>query len=96
VQTGSRDSDQAAFAKSLTRQILFALSETVRTENPREGFNYLKAELPDYWARRDDIINLLEYFGAAKAIASLSHWHKDAEAAALLAGLIRNDYVGSR
>ncbi|HOJ99856.1 MAG TPA: DUF1156 domain-containing protein [Termitinemataceae bacterium] len=96
VQTGSRDSDQAAFAKSLTRQILFALSETVKTENPREGFNYLKTELPDYWGRRDDIINLLEYFGAAKAISGFSHWHKDAEAAALLAGLIRNDYVGSR
>jgi len=96
VQTGSRDSDQAAFAKSLTRQILFALSETVKTENPREGFNYLKAELPDYWGRRDDIINLLEYFGAAKAISGFSHWHKDADAATLLAGLIRNDYVGSR
>jgi adenine-specific DNA methylase len=96
MQSGSRDSGQAAFATSLTRHILFAIFEAVRTENPREGLNYLKAELTDYWGRRDDSINLLEYLAAAGAISGLSHWHRDAEAASLLAGLIRNDYVGSR
>jgi len=94
-QNGS-DRGAGAFAASLLRQILFAIHEAARTENPKEGLNYLKAERPDYWTRREDIINLLEYLAAGRSHGSLVHWKHDAEAAGLLAGLVRNDYVGSR
>ncbi|MHB0854306.1 MAG: anti-phage-associated DUF1156 domain-containing protein [Rectinema subterraneum] len=90
------DRGAGAFAASLLRQILFAIHEAARTENPKEGLNYLKAERPDYWTRREDIINLLEYLAAGRSHGSLVHWKHDAEAAGLLAGLVRNDYVGSR
>lgn len=84
------------FAGTLLRQLLFAVHETARSEQPREGLNYLKAELPDYWSRREDIITVLEYLAAARSQAALPHWHDDAEAAAVLAGAVRNDHLGAR
>ena len=86
----------SGFAETLIRQILFAVYEAARTDEAREGLNYLKAERPDYWTRKEEIVALLEYLGAARGLASLPHWKKDAEAAYLLAGAVRNDYVGSR
>ena len=84
------------FAGTLLRQLLFAVHETARSEQPREGLNYLKAELPDYWSRREDIITVLEYLAAVRGQAALPHWHDDAEAAAVLAGAVRNDHLGAR
>uniref|UniRef100_A0A7C3I4K5 DUF1156 domain-containing protein n=1 Tax=Gracilinema caldarium TaxID=215591 RepID=A0A7C3I4K5_9SPIR len=92
----SSDRGAGAFSESLVREILFAVYESVRTENPREGMNYLKAERQDYWARREDIINLLDYFAASRNVSALTHWKEDAAMAQLLSGLVRNDYVGSR
>jgi hypothetical protein len=92
----SNDKGTGAFAASLLRHLLFAIHEAVRTENPREGLNYLKAERLDYWSRREDLINLLDYLAAARNLSALTYWEKDAESAGLLAGLVRNDYVGSR
>ncbi|MHB0854349.1 MAG: anti-phage-associated DUF1156 domain-containing protein [Rectinema subterraneum] len=92
----SNDKGTGAFAASLLRHLLFAIHEAIRTENPREGLNYLKAERLDYWSRREDLINLLDYLAAARNLSALTYWRKDAESAGLLAGLIRNDYVGSR
>jgi len=86
----------SGFAETLIRQILFAVHEAARTDEAREGLNYLKAERPDYWTRKEEIVALLEYLGAARGLSSLPHWKKDAEAAYLLAGAVRNDYVGSR
>ncbi len=86
----------AAFASSLLRHLLFALHEVSRTDNPKEGLNYLKAERADYWSRREDILNLLHYFASSRNFHRLEHWKKDAEAANLLEGLIQSDYVGSR
>jgi adenine-specific DNA methylase len=86
----------SGFAETLIRQILFAVYEAARTDEAREGLNYLKAERPDYWTRKEEIVALLEYLGAARGLSSLPHWKKDAEAAYLLAGAVRNDYVGSR
>jgi len=94
--TNGNDGGMGSFAKSLVRQLLFAIHENVRTDNPKEGLNYLKAELPDYWGRREDILNLLEFFAMAGTLSALPHWKRDAEAASLLAGLVRNDYVGAR
>ena len=85
----------AGFAGSLLRHILFAVHEAARTESPREGLSWLKAERADYWARRDDIIALLDYLAAARTLGALAHWAKDAEAALVLAGAVRNDHVGS-
>ncbi|HSV55803.1 MAG TPA: hypothetical protein VLH39_01680 [Magnetospirillaceae bacterium] len=85
----------SGFAAGLLRHLLFAVHETARAQSPREGLSYLRTERPDYWPRREDILAVLEYLAAARTHAGLSHWRKDAQAAELLAGAVRNDHVGS-
>ena len=62
----------------------------------RKGLNYLKAERADYWTRKEDIMALLGFLAAARTLTALPHWRRDADAAFVLAGAVRNDYVGSR
>jgi adenine-specific DNA methylase len=81
------------FACSLVRQVLFAAHQIVRSEQTRDGLNWLKTELPDYWGQREKIIYLLDYLAALRRVSDLNHWQKDAEAANLLAGAVRNDHV---
>jgi adenine-specific DNA methylase len=86
----------AGFAESLLRHTLFAIHEAAHTDSAREGLNYLKADRPDYWTRREEIIVVLEYLAAARNLGALGHWKKDAEVALVLAGAVRNDHIGSR
>jgi hypothetical protein len=83
------------FGATILRHLLFAIHETARTESPREGLNYLKAERADYWTRRSDLLAILGYLSGMGSHAGMEHWKADAEAAALLAGLMTNDYAGS-
>lgn len=46
--------------------------------------------MKDYASNRQRIIAILEYLAALRQNASLPHWHKDAEAAGLVAGALRN------
>lgn len=80
----------AGFGATLIRHALFAAHKTAQTDSPREGITWLTTEVPDYAANRSRILALLEYFAALRQNASLSHWHRDAEAAAVLAGALRN------
>ena len=45
------------FARSLVRQVLFAVSQVVKDEQTQDGLNWLKTELPDYWQVREKIIH---------------------------------------
>jgi putative DNA methylase len=83
------------FGATILRHLLFAIHETARTESPREGLNYLKAERADYWTRRSDLLAILAYLSGMGSHAGMEHWKADAEAAALLAGIMGNDYAGS-
>jgi adenine-specific DNA methylase len=90
---GKRNLSGGGFSGSLTRQCLFAIAQTVKSEDTRDGLNYLHTELPDYWASRERIIHLLDYLAVLHQVASMDHWKKDAKAASLLAGAVRNDHV---
>jgi adenine-specific DNA methylase len=81
------------FAGTLLRQVLYAVSQTVKAEETRAGLDWLKTELPDYWASRDKIIRLLDYLADLRFVGSMPQWAKDAAAAGLLAGAVRNDHV---
>jgi putative DNA methylase len=59
----------------------------------RQGLNWLKSEIQDYWAGREKIIHILDYLAALGRISGLDHWQRDVEAAGLLAGAVRNDHV---
>lgn len=55
--------------------------------------NWLKTELPDYWQVREKIIHVLDFLAALRRVSGMTYWEKDAEAARLLAGAIRNDHI---
>lgn len=80
----------AGFGATLVRHALFAAHKTAQTDSPREGITWLTTEVPDYATNRARVLALLEYFAALRQNASLEHWHRDAEAAAVLAGALRN------
>ena len=40
----------AGFSQTIIRQVLFAAFQVVKSEEIREGLNWLKSEVPDYWA----------------------------------------------
>lgn len=83
-----------SFSDSLVRQCLFSILLTVKSEDTREGLNYLNTELREaYWANREKITGLLEYLARLSRSASMEHWNKDSHAAGLLAGAVRNDHV---
>ncbi|MEI2692680.1 MAG: hypothetical protein V9H69_24335 [Anaerolineae bacterium] len=69
------------------------MHQTVKSEEVRDGFNWLKTELPDYWSSREKLAHLLDFPSALRYAAPMAHWQKDAAAAGLLAGAVRNDHV---
>jgi len=79
------------FSNSLVRNILFAIREAARTGEVKDGKNWLKTEIPDYWHYRKTIIEILKYL--ATMGIKLKDWQKDAEAARLVAGAVENDTV---
>ena len=54
------------------------------------GRGWRKTEVPDYGPNRSRVIAVLDYLAALRQNASLSHWHRDAQAAEILAGALRN------
>ncbi len=85
-----KEMNDAGFGASLVRHALFAIFKTVESETPRDGITWLKTEVKDYASSRQRVIEILEFLAARRQNASLPHWHKDAEAAGLLAGALRN------
>ena len=77
------------FGATLLRNTLFAVYRVAESEETREGMTWLKTELPDYWAQRENIVTLARYLGNLP----MEHWEKDAAAARLLAGAVENDHV---
>ena len=77
------------FSKSLVRQVLFAVYRVAEREETAEGMTWLKTEVSDYWAQRQNIVTLLRYL----ARLPVAHWGQDAAAARLLAGAVENDHV---
>jgi putative DNA methylase len=90
---GRRNLSSGGFGISLVRHILFAVHQAVRAEQTKEGMNWLKTEVGDYWGRRERIIEILEFLASLDRIAGMAHWRRDAEGARLLAGAVRNDHL---
>jgi len=79
------------FGDTLMRQLLFSVHEVTRTEEVKEGLNYLRAEVPNYWSKRKLLIALLDYVIRFESIEHMPHWQEDVQASKLLAGAIEND-----
>jgi hypothetical protein len=87
-----RDLSGEGFARSLRRQILFAVYKTAQEDDLRSGLDYLKQAIPNYWDRRQTIIALLTYL-SQKPSQAMVHWKKDVEAAHLLLGTVDGDGI---
>jgi adenine-specific DNA methylase len=90
TEFGHKEMNDDGFGASIVRHALFAACKTAETESPRDGITWLKTEVKDYASNRQSVIEILEFLAARRQNASLPHWHKDAEAAGLLAGALRN------
>ena len=84
-----RDWGTEGFGSSLLRHVLFAVYQTADQDNTKVGLNYLKTEIADYWAQRENLAEMLGFLGKLP----IPHWTKNAEAARLLAGAVENDHV---
>ncbi len=82
------------FQGSLTRNILFAIHETVHAEDAREGLQWFHTEVDNYWNQRRLIIEILKFLSTPKHMPHMPHWEKDADAALRLAGAVENDHGG--
>jgi len=83
------------FGATTLRNILFAIHETVRTDDARQGLNWLRDEVPIYWQQRKQMLAVLNYLAALTHISHMPHWEKDADAAQRLAGAVENDHAGT-
>jgi hypothetical protein len=84
------------FGRSLLRNILSAVYQSVQAESTIGGKNYLKATYEhnnDYWNYRYSIIEILEFISRFENIVNMSHWHRDAYYARLLKESIKNDGI---
>ena len=83
------------FGATTLRNILFAIHEVVRTDDARQGLNWLREEVPTYWQQRKQMVAVLNYLAALTHISHMPHWEKDADAAQRLSGATENDHAGT-
>ena len=62
----------------------------MEAESTRDGITWLTTEVRIMQPNRQRLIEILEFLARIRQNASMPHWHKDAEAAGLLAGALRN------
>jgi len=78
------------FAGTALRAVLFALYELQAETDPEVVHSHLRDNVPDYFRKRDDIVMLARYLDLKLA----RRRPEEAEAARVLAGLIKNERVG--
>ena len=87
---GRKELGSNGFGASIVRHALFGAFKTAETESTRDAIAWLKTEVTEYGANRSRVIAILDYLAVFKENASLPHWHRDAQAAEVLAGALRN------
>ena len=82
-----RDLGESGFGTTLVRHILFGIHAVMSEENARKAVAYLRQEVPEYWKRRQAIVEIARFLANRKAAG------KDLECAAaeVLAGAVAID-----
>lgn len=84
------------FSNTLTRHLLMALYETVRSESTVSGLSYLKNAFPDkntYWDKKPLMQEILAFLSELSFVSHMEHWHKHAQAAKVLKEALKNEGV---
>ncbi|MGI6377430.1 MAG: anti-phage-associated DUF1156 domain-containing protein [Anaerolineae bacterium] len=79
------------FGGSLLRHLLYAVHLAETSADARQGRAYLRSERREYWDERVRAIALLDYMAALRRVGEMKHWHRAAESAEVLAGLLRHE-----
>ncbi|NPD66270.1 DUF1156 domain-containing protein (plasmid) [Lichenicola cladoniae] len=84
-----QDLGEGDFGSTLVRHVLFGIYTVMGEDNARKAIGYLQQEVPDYWKRRQTIIEIARFLAARKAPG------KEAEctAAEVLAGAVAIDRI---
>lgn len=82
-----------AFGNTLLRQVIMAIYQSEKEQNPQAGRAWLKNEVEDYWNKRTTIIELLRYLSTTEHIDHMTHWEGPALYAKYLVELVSNDGV---
>ena len=86
--------DVPDFEASTLRLILAAIHIAIKEdENPEKGLYHIKNNLPDYWASRDMIKQLLAFLKDAHGIENMPHWEEAAQMAEHIYVLVDNDHI---
>ena len=84
-----QDLGGSSFGASLVRHALYAVWQAAESEDVADSLIWLRAELHEYWPRREALTAVLRYL----ATLPMDQWRSDATAARLLAGAVENDHV---
>ena len=86
--------DVTGFENSTLRLVLAAIHIALKEdEKPDKGMWHLKNNLPDYWASRDMLKQLLLFLKDTKDIANMRHWSEAAQMAEHIYILVDNDHI---
>lgn len=81
------------FSNTLLRQVIMAICQSEKEQNPQTGRAWLRNEVEDYWNKRTTIIELLRYLSTTEHIDHMTHWENPALYAKYLVELVSNDGV---
>lgn len=92
---GRTISDVPDFEKSLMRTIFTAIYAGIKEENnPNKALGYLKGELPNYWDKREMIMQILTFLVNNRDISNMQeHWNDSSDMAELLLALVTHDSI---
>lgn len=85
--------DSSDFGSSLLRNVLVAVHLGLKEEDTSKGRNWLKTEVTDYWNKRSNIIEMLDYLSKLEYIDNMEHWRECSHEAFILKNLIENDNI---
>lgn len=81
------------FSNTLLRQVIMAICQSEKEQNPQAGRAWLRNEVEEYWNKRTTIIELLRYLSTTEHIDHMTHWENPALYAKYLVELVSNDGV---
>jgi putative DNA methylase len=92
---GRTISDVPDFEKSLMRTIFAAIYAGIKEDmNPNKALGYLKGELPNYWDKREMIMQILSFLVNNRDISNMQeHWADSSDMAELLLALVTHDSI---
>jgi putative DNA methylase len=92
---GRTISDVPDFEKSLMRTIFAAIYAGIKEDmNPNKALGYLKGELPNYWDKREMIMQILSFLVNNRDISNMQeHWADSSNMAELLLALVTHDSI---